>query len=275
MAIYVIGDIQGCFDELQRLLTKFDFNPRSDRLWFTGDLVNRGPKSLETLRFVKNLGESANIVLGNHDLHLLACYFGKRKMHKSDTFKAILKSKDCIDLLDWLRHQPIFRFQHNYCLVHAGLAPQWDLLLAQQCAAKVEKILRNSDKANLFFEYMYGDIPDKWDNEKEGWPMIRFITNAFTRMRYCKLDGSIDTKHKGRPGTQPDGLIPWYEYPKRKNKNLNILFGHWSTLGYLNKKGVYGLDTGCLWGGHLSALKLNDENDRNELIQVCCKGSKS
>lgn len=272
MAIYVIGDIQGCYDELQRLLNKINFTPGLDRLWFTGDLVNRGPKSLETIRFIKSLGDSAVVVLGNHDLHLLACFYGARKVHKKDTLDSILSAKDCGELLSWLRDRPLLHYQHGFCLVHAGLAPQWDLSLAQRCAVKVERMLRDPDKTPQFFEHMYGDNPNAWDENLEEWSMIRFILNAFTRMRYCSQDGSIDVKYKGRPGSQPMELVPWFDHPNRKSQNLNILFGHWSTLGIINKKGVYGLDTGCLWGGCLTALKLKGNGGKP--VHVRCEGLK-
>ena len=268
MAIYAIGDIQGCFNHLKRLLDKIGFDCTNDRLWLTGDLVNRGPSSLETLRFIKGLGESAVVILGNHDLHLLACYYGKRSPHKKDTLNAVLNAHDSEDLLNWLRNRPLLHHENNFCLVHAGLPPQWDIHLARRCAKKVEAILRDSTMVDQFFDHMYGDTPDSWDENLEEWAAVRFIVNAFTRMRYCKLDGSIDTKYKGIPGTQPKDLVPWFDHPHRKSNNQDIIFGHWSTLGTLCRKGIYNLDTGCVWGGKLTALKL--ETKRVDYFQVDC-----
>ncbi len=272
MAIYAIGDVQGCFNELNILLDKVQFSRCIDRLWFTGDLVNRGPNSLETLRFIKSLGESATVVLGNHDLHLLACYYGKGKLHKSDTLNAILSAVDCDEILDWLRRRPLLHYEENYCLVHAGLPPQWNLSLARKCANKVENILRNTDKIVEFFSRMYGDYPMKWEEKLDEWSMIRFIVNAFTRMRYCTRDGAIDIHYKGSPGSQRTDLVPWFDHPNRQSGSLNIVFGHWSTLGMVKKKGIYCLDTGCLWGGKLTALRL--DGGTGKYFQVECESGK-
>jgi bis(5'-nucleosyl)-tetraphosphatase (symmetrical) len=273
MSTYAIGDIQGCLDPLKRLLDKIRFDPRRDRLWFTGDLVNRGPKSLETLRFIKSLADSATIVLGNHDLHLLACYYGKRSPHKSDSFGAVLAANDCDELLTWLRQRPLLHYDSNFCLVHAGLAPQWDLSLALRCARQVEKVLQDDMKISQFFDRMYGDTPTRWNEDLEEWSMIRFSVNVLTRMRYCTKDGAIDTKYKGVPGSQPAELMPWFDHPARRSQTLNIVFGHWSTLGLADRNGVYNIDTGCVWGGQLTALRL-DPNSR-EYIQVQCECSKN
>ncbi|MCI0614407.1 symmetrical bis(5'-nucleosyl)-tetraphosphatase [bacterium] len=269
MAIYAIGDVQGCFNELNLLLDKINFIRGIDRLWFTGDLVNRGPNSLETLRLIKSLGDSATVVLGNHDLHLLACYYGKRKPHKSDTLDAILSAGDCDELLDWLRQQPLLHYEENYCLVHAGLPPQWNLSLARQCAKKVESILCNPDRMIEFFRWMYGELPKKWEDGLDEWSMTRFIVNALTRMRYCTRDGSIDIQYKGSPGSQPTELVPWFDHPDRQSRSLNIVFGHWSTLGITNQQGIYSLDTGCLWGGQLTALRI--DVDCRKYFQVECE----
>lgn len=268
MSLYAIGDIQGCFEPLERLLNTIEFNPSSDRVWFTGDLVNRGPKSLETLRLIKNLGDSAQVVLGNHDLHLLACYYGKGQIHKSDTLESILSAKDCDDLLDWLRRRPLLYCEDQYCLVHAGLAPQWDLNLAQSCAQKVEKVLRDKEEIHTFFDHMYGNKPTLWNDQMDKWAEIRFITNAFTRMRYCSTTGEIDTAFKGSPGSQPFNLVPWFEYSDRKTRDMNIIFGHWSSLGAQEKDGIYSLDSGCVWGGQLTALKIDAHEPK--FIQVSC-----
>lgn len=272
MSIYAIGDIQGCFKDFKRLLRKIGFDSTRDHLWLTGDLVNRGPDSLDTLRFVKDLGTCATIVLGNHDLHLLACYYGKRTPHRNDTLKAILYAHDRDDLLHWLRYRPLLHYDKNFCLVHAGLPPQWDLRLACKYANKVEMVLRDSNLGPGFFEQMYGDNPVLWKEELDEWAALRFTINALTRMRYCRLDGSIDTNYKGVPGSQPQDLIPWFEHPARKSKDLNILFGHWSSLGILSRKGLYNLDTGCIWGGKLTALEIG--TDRLQYIQVDCEQKK-
>ena len=258
MAVYAIGDVQGCFRELQLLLNKLRFDPASDRLWFAGDLVNRGPQSLETLRFVRNLGAAAVTVLGNHDLHLLATVAHAGKLKPKDTLRPILDAPDRAELLDWLRERPLLHHdaELGYTLVHAGLPPQWDLALAQTCAHDVETILRGADHAE-FFGHMYGDEPTLWVDELTGWERLRFITNCLTRLRYCDADGRIALAHKGAPGSQPDGLYPWFELPQRGSRDLKIVFGHWSTLGERSDPGVYPLDTGCLWGGQLTALRLD------------------
>jgi bis(5'-nucleosyl)-tetraphosphatase (symmetrical) len=258
MATYAIGDIQGCFDALEFLLEKISFDPKKDTIWFAGDLVNRGDKSLETLRFVKDMGDSAICVLGNHDLTLLALSEGVKKV-KNHTMDDILLAPDRDELLDWLRHRPLLHHDKKlgYTMVHAGLPPQWDLKMARQCAHEIETVLR-SDKYHQFMENMFGDHPKKWHNDLEDWERLRCITNILTRMRYCKPGGKMNFSDKGAIGTQKEGYIPWYETPKRKNADLNIIFGHWSTLfGHTSDPNVYALDTGCLWGGSLTAMRLD------------------
>ena len=258
MAVYAIGDIQGCFDELQALLAQIGFDRRKDRLWFTGDLVNRGPKSLETLRFVKGLGERAVTVLGNHDLHLLAVAFGYGKKLAKDTLKPILQAEDGEALIHWLRHRPVLHHdpQLGYVMVHAGLPPQWDLATAKACAHELEQVLRGDDYLD-FIANMYGNKPKRWKESLSGIDRLRFITNAFSRTRYCRADGALDFKAKGAPGDQPDGLIPWFEVPGRKSRDLRIVFGHWSTLGVGEKANTLALDGGCLWGGQLVAARID------------------
>ena len=258
MAVYAIGDVQGCFRELQLLLTRLDFDPAKDRLWFAGDLVNRGPQSLETLRFVRNLGTAAIAVLGNHDLHLLAIAAHASKLKPKDTLRPILDAPDAAELLDWLRERPLLHHdaQLGYTLVHAGLPPQWDLAQAQACALEVEAVVRGPDSSE-FFGRMYGDEPTLWSDRLQGWERVRFITNCLTRMRYCDAEGRLDLGPKGAPGSQPEGLYPWFELPERRSRDLKILFGHWSTLGERSDPGVYPLDTGCLWGGQMTALRLD------------------
>ncbi len=264
MAIYAIGDIQGCYDDLIRLLELIRFKPGSDQVWFTGDLVNRGPKSLETLRFVKSLGDSAITVLGNHDLHLLATAYQIRQPHKKDTLDQILKAKDCDELLTWLRQQPLLYSNDEYNLLHAGLPPQWDYVLSKKMAAKAENILRGPDYMD-FFKVMYGDKPDLWTAELKGMDKIRFIVNCFTRIRYCYSDGQLEFKTNSAPGTQNANLLPWFAVPNRKSKSMKIIFGHWSTLGFYQSDNCYGLDTGCLWGGELTAIRLGKKIKRYSL----------
>jgi len=271
MAIYAIGDIQGCYDDLQRLLTKIDFNKKKDQLWFVGDLVNRGPKSLQTLRFIKSLGDSAVTVLGNHDLHLLAVAYKHSAVRAKDTFSPILQAKDKDKLLHWLRHRPLFHYNDDFCLLHAGLPPQWDLATTKKMAAKIEKELRG-DNYEKFFKGMYGNEPDLWSDKLKDQEQLRFAVNCFTRMRFCDAKGRLDFKYSGRLGSQPKHLIPWFDLPHRKNSQLKIIFGHWSALGYHQSNNCYAIDTGCLWGGQLTALKLDKQMHR---ISVDCKGHRS
>jgi bis(5'-nucleosyl)-tetraphosphatase (symmetrical) len=272
MAIFAVGDIQGCYDDLRRLLDRLDFNPAEDRLWLTGDLVNRGPKSLETLRFVKGLGERAICVLGNHDLHLLAVAAGHATLRPSDTLDAILAAQDRDDLLAWLRTRPLLYHDGalGYTLVHAGLPPQWDLTTAQACARELEAVLCGPDAAE-FFTHMYGDQPDRWSPKLSGMARLRFIVNCFTRLRFVGPEGQLDLKHKGKPGSQSAGFVPWFEAPARASASLHVLFGHWSTLGEVTGQTVYALDTGCVWGGRLSALRL-DGDDSGAWYSVDCPG---
>ena len=268
MATYAIGDIQGCYDDLLRLLDVIKFDPKSDQLWFAGDLVNRGPKSLETLRFVKSLGASAVTVLGNHDLHLLATAFKQRKPHKKDSLEEILKAKDCDELLYWLRQQPLFHYNDDFCLLHAGLPPQWDFAKTKKMALMAEKIIKGEDHLS-FFQSMYGDKPDQWQSSLKGMDRIRFIVNCFTRMRFCDADGRLDFNYSGAIGTQPKNLQPWFTLPNRQSAEMTIIFGHWSTLGYFHGHNCYAIDTGCLWGGQLTAIKLDKKVKKTS---IDCEG---
>lgn len=268
MAIYAIGDIQGCYDDLVRLIEAIHFDPAHDQLWFTGDLVNRGPKSLETLRLVKSLGNAAVCVLGNHDLHLLAVAYQQTAPSKKDSLTAILQAPDSAELLDWLRHRPFFHHNADFCMVHAGLPPQWDFSKTRQMATYAEKILQGKHYLS-FFNGMYGDKPDTWSRHLRGAPLLRFITNCFTRLRYCDAQGKLNFQYKGSPGTQPAHLLPWFAVAGRKNANMKIIFGHWSTLGFYVENNCYGIDTGALWGGQLTALKLNNPVER---ISIDCIG---
>lgn len=258
MAVYAIGDIQGCFDELQALLELIRFNPADDCLWFAGDMVNRGPKSLQTLRFIHDLGHSAVCVLGNHDLHLIAMSLGHKLSNDDHTLDAILAAPDRDELIQWLRQQPLLHHDEtlDFTMIHAGLPPQWDLTLAQHCAREVETVLR-SDELPDFIEHMYGNKPKRWSDTLSGWGRLRFIINCFTRLRFCDADGRLKLKYKGPPGSQPPEYLPWFELPARKSRDMNIVFGHWSTLGPRSDPGIYPLDTACLWGGELTALRID------------------
>jgi len=268
MALYAIGDVQGCYDELRRLLDLIAFDPGRDRLCFTGDLVNRGPLSLETVRFVRGLGDSAATVLGNHDLHLLAVASGASRTKKRDTFGDILGAPDRDELLHWLRHLPLLHREEEFYLIHAGLPPQWDLPRAARCASEVEAVLRDGD--GEYFSHMYGDEPAQWSERLSGWERLRYITSAFTRTRYCDLAGRLDFQEKCRPGLQASGLVPWFAAPQRRSAGTPVLFGHWSTLGYYAAADCWGLDTGCLWGGELTALRLDVEPKQR--FRVSCNG---
>ncbi len=273
MPNYSIGDIQGCFIALNKLLTKIQFNPANDTLWFTGDLVNRGPQSLEVLRFIKSLGKQAIVVLGNHDLHLLAVSKKYAPYKKQDTLAEILMAPDCLELCDWLRQQPLLYHdvQLGYTMVHAGLAPQWDLTKALRCANEVQTILR-SDRYPEFLAHMYGDEPHCWQDELTGWPRLRLITNYFTRMRFCKLDGTLDLDKKGSAGNPPADFLPWFKIPNRAHKDLKIIFGHWAALnGKTDEPNIFALDTGCAWGNCLTAMRLED----GKRFTVACAEKKS
>jgi len=270
MAIYAIGDLQGCLDPLLRLLDKIDYDPGNDQLWFTGDLVNRGPDSLETLRFVHNLGEGAICVLGNHDLHLLAAAENPGRLRNKDTLNGILKASDGHELLHWLRGLPLMHHDkaRNYTLVHAGLSPQWSLKTALAAAREMEAFLQSKDYP-AFFKHMYGNKPVRWSKTLTGWDRLRFVTNVFTRMRFCDLDGNLDLTRKGRPSPRARKYVPWFQVPGRKNAKLRIVFGHWSTLGEMVRPNLVSLDTGCVWGGCLTAAQLKPSKVR--LRRVKCK----
>lgn len=268
MATYAIGDLQGCHDQLLSLLAHIGYQPGTDRLWFTGDLVNRGPRSLETLRFVRDLGDDTVSVLGNHDLHLLALAYLNSPHKKRDTLQPILDAPDRDELLNWLRHRPLLHHDsgNGYTLIHAGLPPHWDLSAAQSHAAELEAILRGPRYAE-FFRHMYGDKPNLWSDALTGWDRARYITNCFTRLRYCAADGRLALNQKGAPDTVDGNYFPWFQMPGRANANMKIIFGHWSTLGAVAENGVYALDTGCIWGGQLTAINLERPA---ELLQVPC-----
>ena len=269
MALYAIGDLQGCNDELGALLKSLRFSPDRDRLWFVGDLVNRGPDSLGVLRRIRSLGDAATVTLGNHDLHLLAVAYGSARIRSDDTLADTLAAPDRDALLEWLAARPLFHEDHalNVCMLHAGLAPQWDLKLARQCAREVENVLRRDPQK--LFERLYGDQPDRWDQALEGEERLRFIVNCFTRLRYVDADGRLALRVKGSPKkSQTPSLIPWFEAREARWRGTRFVFGHWSTLGFFNNDDVTGLDTGCVWGGTLTALRLDDPGARP--VQVPC-----
>jgi bis(5'-nucleosyl)-tetraphosphatase (symmetrical) len=267
MAIYAIGDVQGCYDNLRRLLDAISFDEYSDQLWFVGDLVNRGPKSLETLRFIKSLGTSAITVLGNHDLHLLAASCLPPSSNTKSALNQVLTAPDRDELIDWLRHRPLFHHDDNFCMLHAGIPPQWDFDQTQKMAHLVENELQGKNYKSLL-KAMYGDKPDFWSPLLRGKSRLRFIINCFTRMRYCDADGRLDLNYSGPPGSQPAHLMPWFTVPNRKSTPMKIVFGHWSSLGYYEGENCYAIDTGCLWGGQLTALRLGEPVQR---FNVCCE----
>jgi len=273
MSVYVIGDIQGCFDELQELVEFISFNPKKDQLWFVGDLVNRGPKSLETLRYVKSLGKAAVIVLGNHDLHLLAAHAGVKEIQTTNSLYPVLQANDINEIIDWLRKQPLLiaNKKLNFAIVHAGLAPQWSIEDAIKYSKEVQNVLC-SNKYQDFLHNMYGDEPNHWDARLQGWNRLRTITNFMTRVRYCTNKGEMSFTDKGPPGSQSPKMKPWFEIPSRKSHDTTIVFGHWSTLGHVNKHNIIATDTGCLWGGHLTAIKI--DNETLTINQVACDAKK-
>jgi bis(5'-nucleosyl)-tetraphosphatase (symmetrical) len=264
MSTYAIGDIQGCYTELKALLKLIKFNPVEDVLWFTGDLVNRGPHSLEVLRFIKGLKERAVAVLGNHDLHLLAVAENHiDSLKPGDTITPILEAPDREELLTWLRHRPFLHHDVDlgFTLIHAGLPPQWNLLQARYCAAEIEEALRGAEYRH-YLANLYGNEPKKWSEKLKGWDRLRFISNCFTRLRYCNSKGKLTMKKKGAPSLELKSLDedrPWFWWAHRESRDMQIIFGHWATLGYYAGDGVYGLDSGCLWGGALTALRLEDK----------------
>ncbi|MCF6190394.1 MAG: symmetrical bis(5'-nucleosyl)-tetraphosphatase [Cocleimonas sp.] len=273
MAIYAIGDLQGCYDSLQQLLEKLEFSPEKDQLWFAGDLVNRGKKSLKTLRFVKSLGDSATVVLGNHDITLLAMHYGVLRPNAS--LKKLLKAKDADELMDWLRNRPMLHVDESlgFCMVHAGISPEWTLKKAQKYAKEMEVPLRSAS-IKVWLENVYGNKPRRWSKTLESYARHRYILNSFTRMRYCdKKDGALNFSLKGPPVYQSkmrkrNKKVPWFLWKKRKKIPLRIIFGHWSSLGYYQDENVIALDTGCVWGGQLTAIRL-DRDIVTAISQPC------
>lgn len=260
MAVYAIGDIQGCLIPFEELLEKINFDPVLDQVWLTGDLVNRGPDSLQALRFIKGLGNSAVTVLGNHDLHFLAVARKIRNARSGDTLKPLLRAPDLEELVDWLRQQPLVHCDKGLKVLmsHAGVYPGWSKRQLMLCANQVEKKLRGKN-IDRFLEKMYGSEPETWCDSLRGSKRLRFITNALTRMRYCDIHAKLDFDKKNPPDNQNKKLLPWFEHPDMKCKKWRIVFGHWSALGYLQKKNIISLDSGCVWGGKLTAVRLDAE----------------
>ena len=258
------GDLQGCHRPLRKLLERIDTSA-TEPLWFCGDLINRGPDSLTTLRFVIGLGERAVTVLGNHDLHLLATVAGSRKLRRGDTLQPVLDAPDRDALVDWLRRRPLAHLQGDYLLVHAGVVPPWDALRAIELAREVEAVLRGPHWGD-FMSVMYGNEPDRWDDSLTGDERLRAIVNILTRVRYLDKDGRLDLSSTAPPDDAPPGRQPWFDMPDRRTSGKTLVFGHWSTLGLVDRPNLVALDTGCVWGGCLSAIRL----ETRQLFQVQC-----
>jgi bis(5'-nucleosyl)-tetraphosphatase (symmetrical) len=267
---YAIGDIQGCYDELHTLVAKLRFSADRDQIYFVGDLVNRGPASLQVLRFVRSLADNAIVVLGNHDLHLLAVAYGIRKNRKTDTLDEVLSAPDRDRLLEWLIARPLAHTHVNIegrtdLLVHAGVVPQWSVADTVALAREVESGLR-SDPGRIF-DHMYGDEPDRWSEDLPLKEKLRFTINVLTRLRVCTTDGRIDLKWKGKPPPANSSYLPWFDVEERRTRDARVVFGHWSALGYVQREGAIGLDSGCVWGGALTAVDL--DSDRPPVTVAC------
>ncbi|ABE48737.1 symmetrical bis(5'-nucleosyl)-tetraphosphatase [Methylobacillus flagellatus] len=265
MATYAIGDIQGCYHSLLSLLELIQFDPVKDKLWLVGDLINRGPGSLETLRWAKSHESSLVMVLGNHDLHALAVAEGYVRAHRSDTLQSIFDAPDRDELLEWLRFRPMMHAEDGMVLVHAGLLPQWSAEQALHLGQEVERALRGDDYHG-FLAHMYGNYPVRWEAGLQGMDRLRMITNAMTRLRVCTPDGAMDFDFKGKLADIPPGKMPWFDVPERGSADVTVIFGHWSALGLQQRDNLYALDTGCLWGGKLTALRL----EGRQIFQVPC-----
>ena len=268
MTLYAIGDIQGCAQAFTKLLSVVSFKPERDHLWLVGDLINRGPDSLDVLREVIGLHDSVTTVLGNHDLHLLATAAGVREPDKGDTFQAVLAAPDAENILDWLRHRPLLHYDRtrSRLLVHAGLPANWTVTDAEAYAGEITERLRGPSWT-VALKTMYGDEPRAWSADLRGADRARYILNALTRIRYCDKHGNLDFDHKGPPGTQPTHLTPWFEFPGRLSEDTHVVFGHWASLGLIRRTNVTALDSGCVWGGSLTALPLEPAG---EPIAVDC-----
>lgn len=274
MALYLIGDVQGCNDALGRLLQAIDFSPSRDTVYLLGDLVNRGPDSAGVLRRLMTLGASAQCLLGNHDLSLLAVAHGVRRPHHNDTIGPLLESRDRHGLIEWLRHRPLAIHAHGVLMVHAGVLPSWDLPTTLMLAQEVEDVLRGPDLA-AFLPLMYGNEPVRWSPGLVGPDRLRVIINALTRLRFCSTDGAMDLKTAGPPSEAPAGYLPWFEVPGRRTVGTTVAFGHWSQLGLMQRPGLIALDTGCVWGGCLTALRLDAGAAAPSVVQVGCEAAQT
>lgn len=263
LATYAIGDIQGCYHAFQALLARIEFNQDKDKLWLVGDLINRGSGTLEVLRWCYAHQDSLRIVLGNHDLHGLVVAEGIVSAHRGDTLDTLLAAEDCHVLLAWLRNQSLIYQEADYLMVHAGLLPQWTVEQSLSYAAEVESALRGKDYLH-FLTHMYGNLPNRWDSDLSGVDRLRVITNAATRLRVCTVEGEMEFKFKGELQDIPHGYLPWFDVPNRASSDMQVIFGHWSALGLQQRKNVFALDTGCLWGGQLTAMNL----DTKAIVQV-------
>ena len=269
MAIYLVGDIQGCDSALARLLAKLDFSPSRDTLYVLGDMVNRGPDSAGTLRRLMGMGHSVQCVLGNHDLHLLAVSQGVRPAGRRDTLAALLEAPDAVHLMHWLRQQHLAISAHGILMVHAGVLPSWTAAQTLALADEVTHVLR-SPEIGHFLQNLYGDTPNQWRDDLIGHDRLRMVINALTRLRFCSVEGQMEFETKDGAGPAPEGYMPWFDVPGRLTAKDTVAFGHWSTLGWLDRSNVIGLDTGCVWGGCLTALRLGDTPSSHERIEVPC-----
>ncbi len=274
MALYLIGDVQGCDAPLGRLLEKIAFSPSRDTLYVLGDLVNRGPASDRVLRRLMGYGDAAQCLLGNHDLSLLVTAHGLRTPHPRDTVQAVLEAPDREAMLEWLRHRPLAMQTQGVLMVHAGVLPQWDAAQVMALACEVQDALRGPGLRD-FLAHLFGNEPARWDNHLQGPDRLRLVVNALTRLRFCSADGTMHLKASGAPDQAPAGTMPWFEVPGRRTAGTPIACGHWSTLGVLLRPDLMALDSGCVWGGCLSALRLEADASRHELIQVDCEAAQS
>jgi bis(5'-nucleosyl)-tetraphosphatase (symmetrical) len=265
MAVFAVGDLQGCYKEFRSLLDLINFDKARDRLWLVGDLVNRGPDSLSVLRFVKELGDAATVVLGNHDLHLLMVAEGCAELHQDDTLREILRAPDRHELLDWLRHQKLLHVDGTYVMVHAGLLPGWTVEQARLLAQRVEESVQ-SGEFQEFCSRIRGNYPDRWVDSLAGEERARVVINAMTRMRVCTPDGRMNFTYKGPIENTPSGYVPWFEVPDRASEGAVVICGHWSAMGLRMTENIMALDTGCVWGGKLTAVRLSDRR----VFQVPC-----
>jgi bis(5'-nucleosyl)-tetraphosphatase (symmetrical) len=270
MALYMIGDVQGCDEPLGRLLDKLDFSPSRDTLFLLGDLVNRGPASLKVLRRLMALEGAAHCLLGNHDLHLLAAAHGVRKPHRGDTVDDVLAAPDRDALIDWLRQRPMALFEYGWLMVHAGVLPQWDLADTMARAQELQGALRSPDWT-AFLQQMYGNEPALWSDSLKGADRLRVVVNAFTRLRFCTAQGVMEFASNEGADRAPEGFLPWFDVPGRRTAGVPVAFGHWSTLGEVKRAGVLPLDTGCVWGGCLTAARILSESGQVERIDVRCE----